>query len=148
MNLLLDAEIELVPSHDKDYILKLALLNKFHTVKSLEINNALDYVRHIWVGYADGVKAGVVYLCYLPCYDWWTLDAYKEDDLLKFINNAGNYSFRAGKLVMDWFFANIKHPELHTVHERANRGATVVCKKLGFKESGYIGEYIVLKKAR
>ena len=143
--ILSDGEITLFPSTDTEYLLKLARTNKYTHCTEEELVKSLDYVKYAWNGYAGRTLSGIVYLCYLPRYDWWTLDAYKEDELLKFINNKGDFSYRAGKLVIDWFFKNVNSKTLYTVHERENRGATVVCKRLGFKESGFINDFIVLK---
>lgn len=139
-----EGNITLTPSDDYCYIIDLAQKYKYNTLSLHALNIACDFVKHIWVGTVNGVKAGVVFLCYIPAFNWWTLDAYKDDALLKSLDNKGNFSYRSGRLVMDWFFKNIRD-ELYTAHEKQNRGATIVCKRLGFKESGYIKDFIVLK---
>jgi len=86
-----------------------------------------------------GIMGGIVYLTHAEKY--WTLDAYKDDVLMKQIDNAMDYSFRVGKLVSDYAMTFISI--LLTCHAFENRGATIVCKKLGFKE-----DFIVLKKEK
>lgn len=137
-----DRELKLIPSEDKEYIVYLANRNKYHL--SEVIGTSLDYIKHIWLGEVEGERAGVIYLCYLPNVCWWTLDAYKEDEALRKINPRGDFSYRAGKLVLKWFYENIGKT-IYTGHETLNRGATLVCKRLGFEEIGHLNEFVIMK---
>jgi len=131
-----------------DYLISLAGKYKYSSLPPEERRKALCYIKHFWTGEAYGHRAGVVYICRYPEVDWWTLDAYRDDDVLKEINTKGNYSYRAGKLVIDWFFEKKIAEDLLTMHDERNRAATLVCQKLGFEEDGFIQNFIRLKLRR
>lgn len=118
-----------------------------------KIKVTLKYGKHFWLGRTESfvgmVRGGVIYLCYMPEYDIWTLDAYRDDQLLRALNRRGNFSYRSGKLVMDWFFKTYRK-HLYTVHDLRNRAATLVCRRLGFEEYSQpdtpIGKFILMRK--
>lgn len=122
-----------MPTVNMKYIGDLAKRNRHRRGTDEAIETALQYVVHAWAGQAYGVRAGVVFLCFIPEVHVWTLDAYKDDELLKMINHKGDFSYRAGRLIMDWFFANIEADELYIIHSQDNRGAKRLSKRLGFK---------------
>ena len=96
-----------------------------------------------WYGRIKGndTLLGVVYLTKAPA--GWMIDAYRDDALMKSIDNvnATEYSYRAGKLVSD--FAMKFTDKLLTAHDFKHRAATILAKKLGFKE-----DYIIMQKER
>lgn len=145
---LVDRDITLRPSDDREYLLELSKRYKLNKLNDSELTRSLEYVKHLWLGERLGTLAGVIYLCFIPNFNWWTLDAYKDDRLLKSLDNKGDFSYRAGKLIIDWFFENKIDSTLYTVHEEANRGATIVCKRLGFKEVGLFDSFLILKLER
>jgi hypothetical protein len=140
--ILTDGDITLEQTEDKSYLVELMGKDKYHVLD----DKKLEYVRFLWVGRVSGVLGGVIYFCYFPPQNWWTFDAYKEDERLKKLDNQGNFSYRAGKLAIDWFFEKGIAQELFTGHDIKNRGATIICKRLGFKFIGYLKKFVVLKR--
>jgi RimJ/RimL family protein N-acetyltransferase len=127
---------------DMDYLLDLAMKCKYTHITRDEAKRVMNqYPIEAWNCFdkKTGVKGGVAYLTKMP--QFWTLDAYKDDELMKSIDNAMDYSYRVGKLVCDYAFQFVD--TLMTCHRAENRGATIVCKKLGFKE-----DFIMLKKEK
>jgi hypothetical protein len=130
----LDDEIELV--------LDLVMACKFTNLTREMAKEALyAHPTLFWMGIDKRTWdiAGVIYLTQLP--QGWSLDAYKDDKGMKAVDNSMDYSYRAGKLVCD--YAMTFTDRLFTAHAFSNRGATVVCKKLGFKE-----DFLLMKKER
>lgn len=125
-----------------DYLLELIMKCHYTKISRDEARQALSlYPLLLWNGYdkKTNTKIGIVYITKTDKY--WTLDAYKDDELAKSIDNTMDYSYRAGKLVSD--YALTLTDTLLTCHAFENRGATLVCKRLGFKEN-----FIILKKER
>lgn len=135
----------LTPTDDRSYLLQLALSNKYNKLSEKDLTKSLSYIKYAWIGEVRGQKAGVIFLCYIEPIDWWTLDAYKEDKLLKHLDNHGDFSYRSGTLITNWFMQTMKK-DLYTVHEVANRAATIVCKRIGFSPVTTFNQFIVLKK--
>ena len=146
---LTDREIELEPStveDNREYLLKLAVQDKFNRTDLDKLTEGLKLIRYIWVGRAHGIRGGIVFICFIPSLNFWTLDAYKEDHALRLVNTQGDFSFRAATLVIDWFFKT--HAEdLYTIHRVENRGATIVCKRLGFEIVAEYSYFVTLRKA-
>lgn len=144
-----DNDILLVPGsmkENKDLVLKFAMGDRYSQTPEPQLERGLEFVKYLWLGKANEEIGGVLFLCFLDHMNWWTLDAYKND---KHDNADGNYSYRAGKLVMDWFFQNIESAdELHTIHRRANHAATKVCERLGFKEKYLNPEFMIMHLRR
>jgi len=137
-----DDFIRLEPFEVKDDIetvLDLIMKSRFTRLTRSEAKNALlAYPTLFWKGYDKLTSEflGVIYLTKYP--EHWTLDAYRQE-LTKAIDN--NFSYRAGKLISD--YALTLTDKLFTAHSVANRAATLVCKKLGFKE-----DFILMRKDR
>lgn len=127
---------------DIETVLDLIMKSKYTRVsratalKTLFRYNTMFWHVHIKEG---SILIGVIYLTKVPA--GWMLDAYRDDALVKTIDSAMDYSYRAGKLVVDFAmkFAN----KLITAHVFDNRAATMLCKKLGFKE-----DFITLKREK
>ena len=143
--LLEDTILRLIPfkiKDDIDKVIDLVMKCPYTRLTREEARIALlKYETIAWHGHdkATGELLGIVYLTKTEM--GWTLDAYKDDAFVKTIDNTMDYSFRAGKLVSDYAFAFTD--TLLTAHAFSNRGATIVCKKLGFKE-----DFIILKKEK
>lgn len=140
-----ERDFTLTPTDDRSYLLELALSNKYNKLSEKDLTKSLGYIKYVWVGETKSRKAGVIFLCYIEPIDWWTLDAYKDDSLLKVLDNRGDFSYRSGTLITNWFMQTLKK-DLYTVHEEANRAATVVSKRIGFKEITTFDQFIILKK--
>jgi len=126
---------------DIETVLDLVMKCKYTKLSREDAKKALIRFKTVaWRGYDKKTNklAGIVYLTKTD--DCWTLDAYKDDELMKSIDNTMDYSLRAGKLVSEYALKFLTDTLL-TCHAFENRGATIVCKKLGFKEC-----YIILKK--
>jgi len=140
-----DDVVRLEPFKTKDdykYLVDLAMKCKYTRLTRDEAEVAvLKYPIMAWNGHEKKTnkKIGVIYITKAPIS--WMLDAYRDDKLVKEIDNTADYSFHAGKLVCDYAFKFTK--TLVTCHAFDNRAATIVCKRLGFKE-----DFIMLKKER
>ena len=143
-----DGELILTPTtlkESEDYILKLACKDRYNVTPKDQLARGLQYVKYVWIGKnSDGV-GGVLFMCYLDHMNWWTLDAYKEDSV---DNKQGDWSYRAGRLAIDWFFENHNVKELYTLHRTDNRAATKVCHMLGFEDKFLNPEFIILSIRR
>jgi RimJ/RimL family protein N-acetyltransferase len=151
LEVLKDDVLTLIPSEDKDYIYELAAKYKYNTIDSKDKAIAIidRYVKEIWVGESEGKRLGVIFLMYLPELDEWSLDAYVDDAA----KGKNEFSYRAGKLIMDYFFENHEDNLLSTLHDVRNKPATAMCKRLGFKALGSVffdglGNFITMKVTR
>lgn len=140
---------------DYEYLLDLVMKNKYTRVTREKAAGAIyKFETLCWNCYdkKTGVKGGVAYLTHIvEPNDFWTLDAYKDDELMKRIDNVMDYSFRVGKLLSDYALNELTKT-LYTIHYKTNRAATIVCKKLGFKIErdidSTLGKFVMLKKER
>ena len=140
INALADGEIALIPGSlpkDIEILLKFAMGDRYNQTPEEQLVKGLEFCKYLWIGKANGAIGGVVMLCYVENLQKWTLDAYKNHE---HDNGIGNYSFRSGRLVIDWFFKNIQEDKLVTIHRTANRSATKLCEKLGFRITHKLGE--------
>jgi len=122
-----------------DYVLDLIAKCPYNRTAPDEAREILlCYPLLMWKGFdkATGKALGVVYLTNIN--GRWTLDAYRDDAVAKEVDRA-DCSYRAGKMVSD--FAMTFTDTLYTGHAFNNRAATIVCKKLGFKE-----DFILMRK--
>lgn len=158
LEVLKDKELKLTPFESKldfDYLCSLIEHYKYNTIGSYErMRELLDrYGREYWTGSSGVYKLGVIFLMYLAEMDEWTLDAYDDIQNKQIADPKGDFSYRAGKLIIDYFFRTHDVKILTTRHDIRNRAATVVCKRLGFKVTGKIyltdiGEHIVMRLER
>ncbi len=135
-----DGDIVLMPGSlpaDIGIVMKFAMGDRYSQTPEPQLVKGLELVRHLWIGKANETIGGVVMLCWLHNLQKWSLDAYKGDD---HDNKLGDYSFRSGRLVVDWFFKNIGEDKLITIHRTANRAATKLCQRLGFEITHRLGE--------
>ena len=131
-SVLKDGDLVLYPAtlkESEDYILKMACKDKYNVSPKEQLARGLQFVKYTWIAKNEDGVGGVLFMCYLEHMSWWTLDAYKEDS----VNNRGDWSFRAGRLVIDWFFRNHNVQDLYTIHKKENHAATKLCERLGFK---------------
>ena len=137
-----DDIVRLEPFEMKDgieYVLDLAMACKYTRLwKGQAREILLKFSTLCWYGYDKryGLRIGVVYLMNIN--NQWSLHAYKDDNLTKSLDNTMDDSYRAGKLASDYAFTFTN--TLLTSHPFENRAATILCKKLGFKE-----DFITLK---
>lgn len=143
-----DGEITLHPGSlpaDIGPVMKFAMGDRYNRTPEPELVKGLELCKYLWIAKAGDVIGGVLMLCFLDKLNWWTLDAYKNSE---HDNNAGDYSYRAGRLVIEWFFKNFDSKELRTMHRTANHAATKICERLGFETSHLNQEFIILKLER
>lgn len=158
MERLTDGVVTLVPitdnRSDMNYLFNLMPKYRFNIGdRAGKEKLTYKYGKHFWVGrtesFVGSVRGGVIYLCYLPEYGIWTLDAYRDDELMRALNRRGDYSLRSGKLVIDWFFKTYKR-DLFTVHDVRSRAATIVCRRLGFSKKTICdtpcGKFLIMQK--
>lgn len=135
-----DGDITLIPGSlpkDIGIVMKFAMGDRYNKTPEPQIVKGLELMKHLWIGKVNEAIGGVLMLCYLENLQKWSLDAYKGND---FDNRLGDYSFRAGRLVVDWFFRNITEDKLITMHRTVNRSATKLCERLGFEVTHKLGE--------
>jgi hypothetical protein len=138
-----DQEIILQPGSlpaDIGLVMKFAMGDRYNKTPEPQLVKGLEFVKHLWIGKVNEEIGGVVMLCWLENLQKWTLDAYKNSE---HDNKLGDYSFRAGQLVIDWFFKNIDASCLTTMHRTDNRLATKMCERLGFEITHKLGEEFV-----
>ena len=136
---------------DREYLYRLANADN----KIMTYDACFKYARDCWVGYtATGVRGGVIDLSYLPEYDWWMLNAYRDDRVLAKMERR-DWSIRAANLIINHFFLCEKYKNydrLYTTHELRKKRITAFVKKLGFIEMGSlmsdIGNFLLLVKVR
>ncbi len=145
---LTDGEIILTPGslpEDIELVMKFALGDRYNQTPEEHLVKGLELCQYLWIGKANGVIGGVIMICFLDKLNWWTLDAYKNNE---HDNREGDFSYRAGKLVTNWFFENFDSNEIHTIHRTDNRGATKVCERLGFSEKHVNPEFVYMRMRR
>ncbi len=138
--ILKDGDISLIPGSlpkDIGLVMKFAMGDRYNQTPEPQVVKGLELVKHLWIGKCGETIGGIVMLCWLDNLQKWSLDAYKGDEL---DNRFGDYSFRSGRLVIDWFFKNIHEDKLITMHRTANRPATKLCQRLGFEITHKLGE--------
>ena len=143
-----DGDIILTPGSlpaDIGLVLKFAMGDRYNQTPEPQLVKGLELCKYLWIGKANGVIGGVILICFLDRLNWWTIDAYKNSE---HDNLLGDYSYRAGKLVADWFFGNFDENELHTIHKTDHRAATKVCQRIGFTEKNVNHEFTFMRMRR
>lgn len=143
-----DNDIILTPGslpEDIELVMKFALGDRYNETPEPQLVKGLELVKYLWIGKVNESIGGVVMICFLDKLDWWTLDAYKNSE---HDNRDGDYSFRAGRLVIDWFFTNMDADSLRTMHRTDNVLATKMCERLGFEKTHHNPEFVVLRLMR
>ena len=141
---LVDGDIVLTPGslpEDIGLVMKFAMGDRYNQTPEPQLVKGLEFVKYLWIGEANGVIGGVLMLCWLENLQCWTLDAYKNSE---HDNTLGDYSYRSGRLVIDWFFRNVDAKELRTMHRTDNKLATKVCQRLGFEITHKLGDAFVM----
>ena len=136
---------------DVEYLVQLRKQYKYNKLSDDEARNLIpQYGKHFWKGSTDGVDFGVVWLSYIPMLGGWQLDSYRDDRLVKTLKRD-DYSYRSGKLILDYFFNNIGE-EISTYHDKRSRAANIALRKLGFKCEGHMvtpyGDMVIFKQRR
>lgn len=76
----------------------------------------------------------------------WTFDAYHDRKVTEAIdNNRTAWTYEAGKLLLPYILAEIT-PQLWTIHLIEDRAATLVCRRLGFKEIKRMNSLIIMRR--
>lgn len=144
-----EGDITLTPGslpEDIGIVLKFAMGDRYNQTPEPQLVKGLEFMKYLWIGRANESIGGVLMLCYLENIQKWTLDAYKNNE---HDNKEGDYSFRSGRLVIDWFFNNLQEDKLITIHRTANRLATKLCERLGFEITHKLGdEFTILTLER
>jgi len=156
--LIIDRDIRLIPvdiNSNIDLVLDIASKNPHANLTHEKLKEALPFVKHTWIGHAHGMFIGVIFLLHFPSEDEWTIDAYRDErkiqsikDRQKSIDKRSDFSYRGGRAILKWFFENKSANFIFTMHVKENRAATMLCKRLGFEEAGFIQDLIVLKLRR
>lgn len=145
---LTDGNLVLTPAtleEAKDLILVMAGQDRFNKTPREELERGLEHIKHVWFAGVNGVLIGVCFMTRLPNLNWWTFDAYANENI---DNRVGDDSFRVGRLVTRWFFDTHGCNELYTMHRTKNRAATRVCRRIGFKEKFTNPEFNILSMRR
>lgn len=144
--ILTDQEITLELSDNKMYLAELIRRHEFNLLNDRGIERYLKFVEFLWVGWAyRKVRGGVVYFSLIPGIGW-TFDAYKEDAVLKKLDNGGDFGYRASCLVLEWFMKLQLDSKLFAIVDEQNRGAVALAKRLGFFVVKNVTGLITLKK--
>ena len=136
-----------------EYLWSLIQKYRLNTISGKALfETAMAYAKHLWIGKTkDGLILGVIYLSHLPG-NMWTLDAYRDDSMLRTVKEQRQWSQEAGELVCKYFFDLKICDSLYTSHRKENKLATKLCERLGFKKEkifSYQGhDYQLLKKVR
>lgn len=135
--LLKDEVVTLEPFKIEDdplYLMDLVSKDRYNMVPpSMALELFKKYSVHLWKGYYN--RAGkktlfcMVFLCYVAVQKRWYLDAYRDDSAVD--KGSTDLSYRAGRMVLDWFFLNYR-TDIFTSHSIKNVAATKICEKLGF----------------
>lgn len=136
---------QIEPVEAQEYILKLACKDRYNVTPREQLSKGLEHIKYAWICKNEDGVGGVAFMCYLEHMNWWTLDAYKEDSV---DNKHGDWSFRTGRLAIDWFFTNNISDSLYTIHRTQNRGATKVCQRIGFEIKYANPQFVILKMRR
>ncbi len=123
--------------------------------KRMTYEMSFRYVRDCWVGETkEGIRGGVVYLSYYPEYDWWVLNAYRDNRVLARLERR-DWSSRAADLIINHFFLCEKYKNydrLYTLHARRKKIISEMVKRKGFQEVGHmtteVGEFGLFVKVR
>ena len=146
--------VELVPFSEPwnmEYLWSLIQQYRFNTVKEKAAFEAVqEFGRYYWLGYTQAGLTGVLYLNFHPAQGIWTLDAYRDDRMLRKVREQKTWSFEAGKLVCKFFFDSKICDILYTMHREENILATRICERLGFEKcKNFLSEhYTLLLKRR
>ena len=144
MIILRNGDLELIPTNDIDYLIKLSKQYKYCKATGEQAKEVLNkYGYWFWNVYLDGERVGVIYICLVPKLGF-TLDAYK--DIESGVDTR--YSYEAGKLVVDYVIKELTSV-LWTAHDVRNRAATIVCKRMGFRKikevETALGKFVYMK---
>ena len=110
VNIILTGEnVKLVPfksPKDKEYLFTLMRQYKFEKGILNDHERAVKNGVFFWLVYSsDGILGGVIYLCYHPGADRWSLDGYRDDKLARSLKKQKAWSYEAGELVCKYFFS-------------------------------------------
>ena len=128
-------ELVLIPQtlgENFDYLMDLAMEDKYSHVTREVLIPTLKYIKHLWVAEIDGLRSGIAFLTKID--DTWMLHAYR-DKVLDKDKLRGLYSYNTGLLVIEWFEKHYCTSKLFTSHHTTNKAATKMCERLGFRQT-------------
>jgi len=136
---------------DVEYLIDLCLGCKYTKVDRRTIETVFAKQEGFyWSIYdaAKNLKGGVIYFTWCNGKLW--LHAYKADMFVKRMFDIKlDHAYQAAKLLLDYATKEIS-PVIYTMHSVDNRGATLLCKRLGFVEIEGIktkyGNYITMRR--
>ena len=129
------ANVELIPFSEpwnKEYLYELMRSYPFDE----GVGRDASAGEMFWLGYDSfGVLGGVVYLCYHETVDRWTLDAYRDDKLMRGFREQKRWSEEAGKLICEYFFSLKVCDILYSAVDDRNKLAIKLLERLGFEKT-------------
>lgn len=133
-----------------DYFCDIVARYTYNTIKTKEamIDLIDKYAKEMWLVRAKDMAGGVIFL--MQFNGEWSFDAYADMEVGRAVDKHGDLSYRSARLVLDYFFENSGCHEIITRHDYRNKGASLLCRRLGFKDIGTIeikdiGKLICLK---
>ncbi len=139
-------------TEDFDFLAALVQKCKFTQLSTEEIKKHLQETEgYFWkiLDAKTGKAGGVIYFSIHGQDPRLWFHAYKDDALAKRLNNKADYSYKAAKLILEYASATIKK-QIVTTHSTDNRAATILCKRLGFKQTEILkteyGPFIVMAR--
>lgn len=138
-------------NEDFEYLIDLCLGCKYTKVDRRTIETVLSKTEgYFWKIYdvQKDLAGGVIYFCW--CNEKLWLHAYKADEFVRRLFDVKlDHGYQAAKLLLDYVAKEIT-PVIYTMHSIDNRGATILCKRLGFIETEGIktkyGNYIMMRR--
>lgn len=156
LEILTCGDITLVPFEtpiDFDYLVDLAQKYKWNRCTREQMYGLIrEYGRYFWKGYYKGRLYGVVYICYNPRLDVWTIDGYRDDALCKEMGCRAQATYKPSELVIRHIFENTDIERIYGITDSANRALLRIGRKLGFKFcrelNTMFGKYTMVVKER
>jgi RimJ/RimL family protein N-acetyltransferase len=137
---------------DFDFLTSLVQRCKFTQLSSEQIKKHLQETEgYFWkiLDTKTGAQGGVIYFSKHAGDSRLWFHAYKDDALAKRLSNKADYSYKAAKLILKYASENFKET-IATMHSIDNRGATILCKRLGFTKTDILkteyGPFIVMTR--
>ena len=144
-------KVKLIPfggEKDFEYLYNLIPTYKYNTTSREDVKKLINQYGYLfWIGYGNGIKMGVACVCYFSKVDRYSLDGYLDNKVAKRVNNRISFGYEAGKLVSDYMLNNITDT-LWTAHDIKNRGATIMCRRIGFAKEEIKNRIIVMRRRK
>lgn len=131
-----------------DYIWSLVKKDKNNVLnEKQEVMYSLsEYNKECWVAEVYGVRIGFIMINYIPYFDKYFIDGYKDHALCKQYNFARcDYPRKIMEIAISNFLHSYKKTDLFCLPHVNNRGVHKLLKRLGFELKKYMlinGEHI------